>query len=121
MEWRKKFALGDVMIVRYADDFVLGFQHRKEAERFREQWQERLRAYGLELHPDKTRLIQFGRYAAEHRQRDGQLKAIKAALRRRLHEPIKDIGEWLRAVVRGYFNYHAVPGTFPGCGRFGTM
>jgi RNA-directed DNA polymerase len=61
MEWRKKFALGDVIIVRYADDFVLGFQHRKEAERFLEQWQGRLRAFGLELHPDKTRLIQFGR------------------------------------------------------------
>ena len=151
MEWRKKSALGDVIIARYADDFVLGFQHRKEAERFLEQLQERMRAFGLELHPDKTRLIQFGRYAAEHRQRDGQgkpetfnflgfthicgtihktgrftvkrktvgkrmaakLKAIKAALRRRMHEPIKDIGEWLRAVVRGYFNYHAVPGNFP--------
>ena len=151
MEWRKKFALGDVIIVRYADDFVIGLQHRKEAERFLEQLQERLRAFGLELHPDKTRLIQFGRYAAEHRQRDGQgkpetfnflgfthicgtihttgrftvkrktvgkrmaakLKAIKAELRRRMHEPIKDIGEWLRAVVRGYFNYHAVPGNFP--------
>jgi hypothetical protein len=151
MEWRKKFALGDVIIVRYADDFVIGLQHRKEAERFLEQLQERLRAFGLELHPDKTRLIQFGRYAADYRQRDGQgkpetfnflgfthicgtihktgrftvkrktvgklmaakLKAIKAELRRRMHEPIKDIGEWLRAVVRGYFNYHAVPGNFP--------
>ena len=74
LQWRKKFAWGDVIIVRYADDFVLGFQHRKEAERFLEQLRERLREYGLELHPDKTRLIQFGRFAAEHRERDGQGK-----------------------------------------------
>jgi hypothetical protein len=74
LQWRKKFASGDVIIVRYADDFVLGFQHRKEVERFLEQLQGRLREYGLELHPHKTRLIQFGRFAGEHRERDGQAK-----------------------------------------------
>jgi len=61
-------------MVRYADDFVIGFEHRKVAERFLEQLRERLREFGLELHPEKTRLIQFGRYAAEHRQRNGEGK-----------------------------------------------
>lgn len=69
--WRKKVARGDVMIVRYADDAVLGFEHREEAERFLEQLQERLRKFGLELHPQKTRLIEFGRYAAERREKRG--------------------------------------------------
>jgi len=130
---------------------VIGFEHRKEAERFLEQLRDRLREFGLELHPEKTRLIQFGRYAIERRRRNGagkpetfnflgfthicgsirktgkftvmrktigkrmaaKLKAIKAELRRRMHEPIQDTGDWLRAVVRGYLNYHAVPGNFP--------
>ena len=60
-----------MVIVRYADDFVLGFQYQKEAQRFLEQLQERLREFGLELHPDKTRLIEFGRFAAQNRQRSG--------------------------------------------------
>jgi hypothetical protein len=59
--WRKKVARGDVVIVRYADDFVMGFQERAEAERFLEELRERLGKFGLELHPDKTRLIAFGR------------------------------------------------------------
>src|SRR5258708_39272802 len=71
MEWRRKFAFGDVIIVRYADDFVLGFQNRKEAERFLEQLRKRLADYGLELHSEKTRLIEFGRFAAENRKREG--------------------------------------------------
>jgi group II intron reverse transcriptase/maturase len=72
--WRKKMARGDVMIVRYADDAVLGFEHREEAERFLEQLRERLRKFGLELHPEKTRLIEFGRYAAERRKKRGEGK-----------------------------------------------
>jgi RNA-directed DNA polymerase len=151
MEWRKRNAFGDLVIVRYADDFVIGFEHRKVAERFLEQLRERLRGFGLELHPEKTRLIEFGRFAIERRRRNGEgkpetfnflgfthicgsirktgkftvvrktigkrmaakLKTIKAELRRRMHEPIRDTGEWLRTVVRGYFNYQAVPGNFP--------
>lgn len=73
-QWRKKEAGGDVIIVRYADDFVLGFQHRAEAERFLEQVRERLRKCGLELHPTKTRLMEFGRYAAERRRKRGEGK-----------------------------------------------
>jgi len=73
-QWRRKNAAGDVIIVRYADDAVLGFQHRDEAERFLEQLRERLGKFGLELHPEKTRLIEFGRYAAERRKKRGQGK-----------------------------------------------
>jgi len=73
-QWRKKQARGDVIIVRYADDAVLGFEHREEAERFLEQLRERLRKFGLELHPEKTRLIEFGRYAAERRKKRGEGK-----------------------------------------------
>ena len=67
-------ATGDVIVVRYADDIVMGFEHRADAERCLEAWQERLRQFGLALHPDKTRLIEFGRYAAERRKRRGEGK-----------------------------------------------
>jgi len=72
--WRKKVAHGDVICVRYADDAVLGFQHREEAEKFLADLQERVRKFGLELHPEKTRLIEFGRYAAERRAKRGEGK-----------------------------------------------
>jgi RNA-directed DNA polymerase len=145
--WRKKLARGDRIIVRYADDAVLGFQHREDAERFLEQLRERLRKFGLELHLDKTRLIEFGRFAAERRRRRGEgkpetfnflgfthicgrshgtgyftvyrktickrlvakLKDIRQKLRRRMHAPIEETKEWLRSVVRGYFQYHGLP------------
>jgi RNA-directed DNA polymerase len=148
MEWRKEHAGGDVVIVRYADDFVMGFQHRREADRFLEQLRKRLAEYGLELHTEKTRLIQFGRFAAENRKRDGagkpetfnflgfthicgtiwksgkftvhrktvgkrmtaKLRSMAAAMVKRRHDPIAKTGDWLKQVVRGYFNYHAVPG-----------
>ncbi|MGH9894113.1 MAG: group II intron reverse transcriptase/maturase, partial [bacterium] len=61
--WRQKQARGDVVVVRFADDFVVGFEHRQEAERFLEELRERFAKFGLELHPDKTRLIPFGRHA----------------------------------------------------------
>ncbi len=71
--WRKR-AEGDVMVVRYADDFVVGFQHRHEAERFSTELRERFAKFGLELHSGKTRLIEFGRFAAENRERRGEGK-----------------------------------------------
>ena len=61
-------------VVRYADDAVLGFQYREEAEKFLADLQERVRKFGLELHPEKTRLIEFGRYAAERRTKRGEGK-----------------------------------------------
>jgi len=146
--WRKKLAAGDIIIVRYADDAVLGFQRREDAERFLEQLRERLRKFGLELHPHKTRLIEFGRYAAERRKQRGEgkpetfnflgfthicgtnhttgkftvirrtigkrmaakLKEIRAKLRERMHEDVRETADWLQSVVRGYSQYFAVPG-----------
>jgi group II intron reverse transcriptase/maturase len=72
--WRKDHAAGDVIIVRYADDFVVGFQYKPEAERFHAALKDRLARFGLHLHPDKTRLIEFGRFAACNRRRRGQGK-----------------------------------------------
>ncbi len=149
--WRKKVARGGVIVVRYADDLVVGFENRAEAERFLEQFRERLAKFGLELHPEKTRLIEFGRFAAQNRKRRGQgkpetftflgfthycgkrrkdgaftvwretvkkrlvakLQEIKLELKRRRHEPIALVGEWLRKVITGYYQYHAVPGNLP--------
>src|SRR4029079_19570201 len=65
--WRKKVAKGDVIVVRYADDLVLGFQLKADAMRFLQEFKERLAQFSLELHPEKTRLIEFGRYAASDR------------------------------------------------------
>lgn len=72
--WRRKHARGDVIVVRYADDFIVGFQHKADAVRFQRDLRERLRKFNLELHPEKTRLLEFGRFAAENRQRRGQRK-----------------------------------------------
>jgi group II intron reverse transcriptase/maturase len=72
--WRRQPGCGDVIIVRYADDFIVGFQHRHEAERFLEQLHERLAQFGLALHPEKTRLLEFGRYAARDRETRGEGK-----------------------------------------------
>jgi RNA-directed DNA polymerase len=147
-QWRRKKAAGDVIMVRYADDAVLGFQYREEAELFLKELGERLGKFGLELHPEKTRLIEFGRYAAKRRKEHGErrpetfhflglthicgtnpetgyfvihrktmgrriaakLKEIKATLRQRLHGSLADTIKWLQSMVRGYFQYHAIPG-----------
>jgi hypothetical protein len=129
----------------------MGFEDRAEAERFLADLGERLRKFGLELHPDKTRLIEFGRYAEDRRRRRGEgkpetfdflgfthicgwarqtgrftvarktvgkkmrgkLQQIKQQLRIRMHAPVGETGKWLRSVVQGYFNYHAIPGNGP--------
>jgi group II intron reverse transcriptase/maturase len=69
-DWRR-YARGEVIIVRYADDFVMGFQYRHEAERFLGELKERFAKHGLEVHDEKTRLIEFGRFAQEDRQARG--------------------------------------------------
>ena len=69
--WRRREATGDMIIVRYADDFIIGFQHEEDARRFLDEMRERLRGFALSLHPEKTRLIEFGRFAAERRLRRG--------------------------------------------------
>jgi len=69
--WRRRNATGDMIIVRYADDIVVGFEHEADARRFWDAMRERLQAFSLSLHPDKTRLIEFGRLAASRRARRG--------------------------------------------------
>lgn len=72
--WRRTQARGDVVVVRFADDFVVGFEHREEAERFLTELRERFVRFGLTLHPDKTRLIEFGRHADRNRRDRGDGK-----------------------------------------------
>ncbi len=146
-QWRKTKARGDVIVVRFADDFVVGFQHRSDAERFRNDLEERFTKFKLRLHPEKTRLIEFGYFAANNRRRRGhgkpetfnflgfthicgkkrsngmftvyrrtiskrhraKLKEIKTGLRRRMHEPVPQVGKWLKTVVEGHNRYYGVP------------
>ena len=72
--WRQRQARGEVIVVRWADDFIVGFKHRSDAERFHEALRTRLAKFGLELHPEKTRLLEFGPYAASNRRKRGQGK-----------------------------------------------
>jgi len=72
--WRNKHARGDVIITRWADDFIVGFQYRRDARQFLRELRERLRKFALELHPDKTRVLEFGRFAAVSRKTRGQGK-----------------------------------------------
>src|SRR5215471_9440379 len=153
--WRRRQATGDMIIVRYADDFIVGFEHEGDARRFLDTIRERLQEFALSLHPEKTRLIEFGRLAMENRKRRGlgkpetftflgftficgksrrgkfqvkrksrrdrlraKLQAIKQELQRRMHQPIPEQGKWLKQVVTGYFNYHAVPTNGPTLAAF---
>ena len=72
--WRRKVARGAVVVVRYADEVVVGFQHRQDAERFQQELQNRLAKFGLELNAEKTRLVEFGRWAERDRRRRGKGK-----------------------------------------------
>jgi RNA-directed DNA polymerase len=65
--WRRRFAHGDVIVVRWADDFIVGFEHQQDAQRFLAELRDRFAKFGLELHPEKTRLVEFGRNAAGNR------------------------------------------------------
>jgi transposase len=71
VRWRRREATGDMIIVRYADDFIIGFEHESDARRLLDEMRERLKKFALTLHPEKTRLIEFGRFAAERRKRRG--------------------------------------------------
>ena len=72
--WRRKYAQGEVVVIRYADDTIVGFQYQTDADHFLENLRERLGKFGLELHPDKTRRIEFGRFAEQNRERRGEGK-----------------------------------------------
>jgi len=154
--WRQKQARGEVIVVRFADDFVVGFQNQVEAEQFLTELRERFAYFGLELHPEKTRLIEFGRYARHNREKRGdrgapetfnflgfthscgktrkggftvlrqtmrkrlqaKLKAVKAELKARMHDPIPEVGKYLRSVVLGHVRYYGVPMNGPAIGMF---
>ena len=157
-QWRPREARGEVYIVRYADDFVLGFEYRSDAEWFREAMRERFASFGLDLHAEKTRLLEFGRFAMANRAKRGEgrpetfdflgfthycrttrnegfglgrkpvakrvrrtLKAVKAALRKRMHEQPVTTGTWLGQVLRGWLGYYAVPASYPALHRFGRV
>jgi RNA-directed DNA polymerase len=149
--WRRKRAHGDVIVVRFADDIVLGFQVKSDAEQCWAELTERLRKFALELHPEKTRLLEFGPFAVANRKRRGEgkpetfnflgfthiggkkrsngmftvvrqtirkrlqakLSEVKTELRRRLHHPVPEVGQWLRSVVSGHFRYYGVPMNAP--------
>jgi RNA-directed DNA polymerase len=153
-QWRQK-AKGDVIIVRYADDAVIGFQDQHEAERFVKELRQRLSEYGLELNEEKTRLLRFGRFARQNREERGEgkpesftflgfrhvcaensqgrfeirritdgkrrrkkLQEVKQELRRRMHDGVETVGKWLKSVLNGYYQYHAVPGNLSVLKRF---
>ena len=144
--WRQREATGDMIILRYADDTIVGFEHETDARRFLGMMRARLEEFALSLHPEKTRLIEFGRHAAADREQRGlgkpetfnflgftficsksrkghfliqrktrrdrmmaKLLELKEEMRRRMHWPIPKQGKWLKQVVSGFFNYHAVP------------
>ena len=73
-QWRTRNATGDMIVVRYADDTIVGFQHQGDAKRFLNDLKDRLARFALSLHPEKTRLIEFGKFAAERRKGRGEGK-----------------------------------------------
>ena len=155
-QWRSRYARGDVVIVRFADDFVVGFEYREDAERFWADLRGRLATFNLELNAEKTRLIEFGRYAARNRKARGlgkpetfrflgfthvcgktrksgrfklrritdskrvrtKLHVLKDEMRRRMHLPIPEQGRWLASVLRGHYNYYAVPDNIEALSAF---
>jgi len=154
--WRKSHAQGEVYIVRYADDWVMGFEDRGDAEAFHQLLEERMQSFGLKLNAQKTRLLEFGRFAMDNRAKRGEgkpetfeflgfthicarrrkdkgfivwrksiakrlrmkVKQVKEELEHRRHDPVSQQGRWVCSVVRGYFNYHAVPGNIYALGQF---
>ena len=154
--WRQHRCCGDVVVVRFADDFVIGFENHSEATACLEELRTRFAKFGLKLHDGKTRLIEFGRFAIERRAKHGEgrpetfdflgfthkcartrkhgrftihrqtvakrmrmtLQAIKLKLRKRTNLPYNETARWLRRVVQGWLNYHAVPSNSPRIRRF---
>jgi len=143
----RNYGIGEISIVRYADDFIICFQYRWVAEKFLNQLRERLGRFGLELQTEKTRLIEFGRFAIRDRRARGdrkpetfdflgfthicsktkngkftirriisskklckKLQDTKEKIRRRMHRDVEETLDWLKSLLRGYYQYFAVPG-----------
>lgn len=145
--WRKSKAWGDMIIVRWADDIIVGFQRPLDAETFKKDLAERFAKFSLVLHPDKTKIVEFGRYAIDNAKKRGKgapdtfdflgfthicgkkfgngmftvkrktkkkkmrakLKEIKTELRKRMHDPVPEVGKWLAKVTEGHYRYYGVP------------
>lgn len=149
VQQQRRKARGQVYIVRYADDLVMGFQYEEDARAMHAALTVRLREFGLELHPDKTRVLRFGRFARGDAPKDGlkkpetfdflgfthisgegwrggyrlirrtsrkkrtaKLRMLAAQMRRRRHDLVAEQHRWLVAVVRGHYQYYAVPGNY---------
>src|SRR6266540_3184331 len=136
--WRRRRAHGDVIIVRFADDVTVGFEHERDARRFWSELRERFARFGLELHPDKTRLIEFGRFAARNRAargagkpetfnflgfthicaktRNGRFWLRRITISKRMRAKLREVNDQLRRrrhqpiPVQGHLAYYAVPG-----------
>ncbi len=142
--------------MRFADDIVVGFQEKSDAKQFWAELTERMRKFDLELHPEKTRLLEFGPFAVKNRKQRGEgkpetfnflrfthicerkrsngrftvlrqtirkrlqakLNEVKAELRRRMHHPVPEVGQWLRSVVDGHNCYYGVPMNDPALHLF---
>ena len=158
-QWRDKRAHGDVIVVRFADDFIIGLQDGCDAALLRKQIEARFSKFSLTIHPEKSKVLRFGRFAKRDvRRYDGRrkpetftflgfthccatnrngkfkvirktqrsrmrdkLKVIKTEMRRRMHQPVVMQGKWLRAVVQGYMNYHAIPDNIATIAAFKTQ
>lgn len=153
--WRQTRADGEIIVVRFADDFIVGFECKSDAERFLSDLRDRFSTFNLELHPDKTRLLEFGRFAAKNRRKRDEgkpetfaflgfthicsrtrkgrftvrrktkrkkmlakLDSLKSEIRKRMHKPISEVGAWLGSVLRGHYNYYAVPRNYPSLSVF---
>ena len=154
--WRQQPGRGDIVVVHYADDMVIGFERETDANRCLDELHQRLAKFGLKLNDAKTRLVEFGPFAAALRRQHGQrrpetfnflgfthqcsvtrthgwftvrrisiaqrmrakLAAIKLELRKRRHADPGETGRWLGQVVRGWMNYHAVPGNLDRIKQF---
>lgn len=154
-QWCGGIARKEVMIIRYADDIMVGFKEKAVAKKFLKELKERMEKFELELHPEKTRLLEFGRYASQDRQQRGEgapetfnflgfthicgktkkgeytvlrqtirkrmqakLKAVGQELKRRTHEPLARVGEWLGNIARGHCAYYGVPTNGHAIGAF---
>lgn len=155
IQWRKRHASGEMYVVRYADDLWMGFQREQDAHAMRAALADRLAQFSLELHADKTRVLQFGRFAREDRERQrlskpetfdflgfthicgisrsgafqlrrrtsrkkrqAKLAALDEECGRRRHWNVKEQYDWLASVLRGHYQYYAVPTNFSALRSF---
>jgi RNA-directed DNA polymerase len=154
-QWRRREARRHVRLVRYADDYLLLFEERADALRMLAALPDRLAKFGLSLHEGKTRLVEFGRFAAANRHRRGEgrpetfdflgfthfcgvtrkggfmvqrktqrtrmtrkLKELRAAMKKRRHDPVADQSRWLGAVLRGHYAYFGITGNSASITKF---